>query len=717
MAQVRTALAPGENGMIWPGKAATATAGLLAALSGGGGGSAAQANARIETLPPAPNLAPPTQGVVAYPAEFFAAGRPATAYDMIGRLPGFTFDGGAQVRGFAGAAGNVLIDGERPTSKQDDLEQVLKRLSASQVERIDIIRGGAPGIDMQGRTLMANVILKRGAGSSQTAITLQDKVVVDSGVNLPQGRLEWSRRGGDRSFELSLVRARYLDDGSGPGPHIQRDASGTEVYDAHLWTRAVDEQSTLTGAYEGPLAGGKFRINGLVNLENYLDHEADRALFPADGSDTFKDANDILKSELGLHYTRALGSKTTLETLAIQQLSRSHEHSPYLATGDDEFFSIANVNAESIGRATLRYRPGPTLTLEAALEGAYNTQGTVTRYIIDNVPQRLPAADEHVAETRGEAALSASWSPTARYTVEAGIRLEDSSVAATGDLKASKTLFYPKPRVVLTWSPDPKDQVRLRGEREVGQLDFGVFSASGSLNAGGVHAGNPRALPQQAWVIEGAFERRFWGGGDATVTLRHSDITDAVDRIEGLDPSTGLFDEGGNIARGDENDLVLDVTVPLDRLGLKHAQFKTSGVWRDAKVIDPTTGARRPQTDVRPLELEAHFTQDLTGLKSSWGVDFFYGWTETYYRFDEIDINRYGPRFTAFFEYKPTDRLSMRAEAGNLFSQGFKRSIAYFGPGPDFGGARSLYPTPSLVDLRDQQFGPLISLKVRQAFG
>ena len=700
--------------MIWPGKAATATAGLMAvALSP----AMAHATAPIETLASTALAGQPAQGVVAYPAAFFADARPATAYDMIQRLPGFTFDAGAQVRGFAGAAGNVLIDGERPTSKQDDLQQVLKRLSASQVERIDIIRGGAPGIDMQGRTLMANVVLKRGSGSSQGAVTLQDKVALSSGYNLPQGRFEWSRRSDSQTFELGLARGRYIDDGSGPGPHTEYDGAGHKIYDAHLWTRAIDDQSTVTAAYEGPLAGGKFRINGLVNLENYLDHEADRVRFPVGDDDTFKDGNNTLKSELGLHYTRELGSQWTLETLAIQQLARSHEHSRYEAVGDDEFFSIANVNAESIGRATLRYRPWPTLTLEAAIEGAYNTQGTTTHYLINTVPQPLPAANEHVAEKRSEAALSATWSPSARYTVEAGIRLEDSSVAATGDVRASKTLFYPKPRVVFTWSPDPKDQIRLRGEREVGQLDFGVFSASGSLNAGGVHAGNPQALPQQAWVIEGAFEHRFWGSGDATVTLRHSEISDATDRIVGSDPSSGTFDEGGNIPKGSENALVADVTVPLDRLWLKHAQIKALGTWRDAEVIDPTTGVRRPQTQVHPLEMEAHFTQDLVGLKSSWGIDFAYGWTESYFRFNEIDVLHYGPRFTTFFEYKPTDSLSVRAEAGNLFSQGFKKTISYFGPAPSYDGPRSLNPTPSLVDVREQQFGPLISLKVRQAFG
>jgi outer membrane receptor for ferrienterochelin and colicin len=83
--------------------------------------------------------------VLVYKSDFFADARPNTAYDMIGRLPGFNFDDGNMARGFAGTAGNVLIDGQRPTSKTDDLQSILYRIPASAVDHIEVIRGGAPG--------------------------------------------------------------------------------------------------------------------------------------------------------------------------------------------------------------------------------------------------------------------------------------------------------------------------------------------------------------------------------------------------------------------------------------------------------------------------------------------------------------------------------------------------------------------------------------------
>src|SRR5690606_29977956 len=131
---------------------------------------------------------------------FFADARPNNALDMIQRLPGFGLDtGNNSTRGFAGAAGNVLIDGDRPSSKSDSLDQVLRRIAAGSVERIELIRGGAPGIDMQGRAVIANVVLKR-------TVTVE-RVLEANAYIYPDGYVgpliagQFSRREGDRSIE------------------------------------------------------------------------------------------------------------------------------------------------------------------------------------------------------------------------------------------------------------------------------------------------------------------------------------------------------------------------------------------------------------------------------------------------------------------------------------------------------------------------------------
>lgn len=120
-------------------------------------------------IAPAPEAAETADGrILSYEPEFFADSNPNTALDMVNRVPGFRLENGDDVRGYAGAGGNALINGARPASKSDTASDVLARTPASRVERIELIRGGAPGIDMQGRSVLVNVILSDEASRQHT---------------------------------------------------------------------------------------------------------------------------------------------------------------------------------------------------------------------------------------------------------------------------------------------------------------------------------------------------------------------------------------------------------------------------------------------------------------------------------------------------------------------------------------------------------------------
>src|SRR3546814_3916352 len=97
-------------------------------------------------LPVAVLAAPMQDNVLVYEPPFFESAHPQHALDMVKRLPGFVLvDSDGDVRGFAGATGNVVIDGKPPSSKSESLEAVLRRIPAASVARIEVIRGGAPG--------------------------------------------------------------------------------------------------------------------------------------------------------------------------------------------------------------------------------------------------------------------------------------------------------------------------------------------------------------------------------------------------------------------------------------------------------------------------------------------------------------------------------------------------------------------------------------------
>jgi hypothetical protein len=77
-----------------------------------------------------------------YDAAFFAPSAPQTALDIARLVPGFSLDlGDTATRGFAGAAGNVVINGARPSSKAETLTDVLRNIPASRVVRVVIGTG------------------------------------------------------------------------------------------------------------------------------------------------------------------------------------------------------------------------------------------------------------------------------------------------------------------------------------------------------------------------------------------------------------------------------------------------------------------------------------------------------------------------------------------------------------------------------------------------
>jgi outer membrane receptor protein involved in Fe transport len=683
---------------------------LLTALAAGASSvaSAQEAPTGPTSVEAAPQATKPLadRDVASYPATFFVDQRPNTAADMVSRLPGFTLDTGGNVRGFAGAAGNVLINGRRPTSKSDDLNSILTRIPATLVDHIDVIRGGAPGIDMQGKAVVANVILKSGSGFSGVAAVAP--IWIEDGRVIIQYRAEGTWVNGETRTEAGLLGGTYVDDGTGPGPHVLRDNTGAITDTSHQQARAGGLTNALTGAWQAPLAGGKFRANFQLQDQTYVGTFADT--FVNAGKQYEKDDQDRTNGELGLHWDRALGSKASIELIGLQQLSHMGYTSNFTTPSETDFFGLRTTGGESIARAVLHYAADDRLSLEGGGEFAYNWVNTHTVFLQNGAGVALPGANVLVDEKRGEVFTNATWRATPKFTVEAGVRVEDSVIESSGDVVLSKSLIYPKPRLLLTWAPDADNQVRLRVEREVGQLDFGSFVATSALNGSGVQAGNPNLNPSQDWAFEAAYERHFWGKGAVVLTARHLILKDVIDRAPITSPS-GVFDAPANIGGGTENDILLSVSLPLDRFHIPGGMLSGVGTWRFSRVTDPTTGESREISGQHQLDGELHFTQDLPRWKLNWGIDAFRGWTEHYYRFNEIDTNKLGTFDVVWVEYKARPDLSYRWEIDNAGRRGFVLTRR------EFAGVRAAGATPDLTDTVERNFGLEIKFRIRKTFG
>lgn len=636
------------------------------------------------------------QGVLLFTPADFAASRPNTALDLLNRLPGFSLDTGDNVRGFAGAAGNVLVDGQRPAIKTESLSDYLSRITIGQVERVELIRGGAPGIDMQGRPVVANIVRKTEDSFTQVA-QVSGLVYTQTGKILPGWNYQATRRADGRQYEFQFSRGLSYDDSvGGSGSRVTEYFDGRPVFFENAGTEGDGGVHTARANYKGPLLGGTLTVNGLVGQDDFKNE----AIFTSPTSDarySGRSSND--RGEISLNFTRDLTSALSMEALALSKLAQGEGRNIGRDAGGDQLFTVNAEAGESIARAVLRYAHSPKLSFEGGGEVAFNYREQSVALRVNGAPIALPASDVRVEETRGEGFLQGTWRPNPKWSFEGGVRVESSTISQSGDTTLERSFVYPKPRVLATWSPSEQNQVRFRVEREVGQLDFRQFASNVSLNSGLLTAGNADLEPDSRLIYEAVFEKRFWKSGALVLTLRREDITDVADQKpftvlvddngdgvpDDVDsngvPDTRLVAGPGNIGDGTNDAIQFDLTLPLDRFGIRGGELKVETLWQNSEVTDPLTLEPRRLSGQRPDVIEINYRQDLPQLDLSYGFGWFDGWSERTFRLQQVDHLRLEKYLSSFIEYKPNERFTLRGEINNLMPYTFQMSrLVYDGP-------------------------------------
>ena len=628
-----------------------------------------------------------SEGVSTYPAAFFADARPTTANDMIGRVPGFNLDNGSGSRGFAGSGGNVLVNGVRPAAKNDSLGSILSRIPAANVERIEVIHGGAPGIDMQGQSVVANVILK--ADVAEQLIITTGITYIASGTWNPSLKAEYHGQSGAMRYEVSASRyVNIWDDAPGNGFRTVTPPGGATVRD-HASTYGVIQLGyNLHGGITMPLWGGEWANNLTLNSNGVgYGTEYDS---PASSSH-FDNSQHNKNGEFGSHWQGVLDD-INLEAVLLQRLNRNENNQVSTTSSGISSFHSANDGGESIARLTARYSLSPALGLEGGGEITWNFLDGNTGFISNGAPVKLPNAVVTVDELRGETFGTATWKIEPGLTLEGGVRLEFSRISQSGDTHSSRDFFYPKPRLLLSWQMDAPTQFRLRAEKFVSQLNFNDFVASSNLQGFGVAGGNAGIRPYQSWQLEGTVERHFWDKGAVVASFLHEDIKDWRDYV----PIGGGLDALGNIAHATSEKISISGTLPLDFLGLKNGLFKPNVYWQTSDMIDPVTGAHRRFSGQRNISSYYSISQDLEEWKSTWMLSWGTAFSNTNWRISQIsraNIHN-NPYLNLYWTYHPTADWALNFGAENFVGYRFEQEQYNF-PGPrDTAGA------PTVQDVR-----------------
>jgi outer membrane receptor protein involved in Fe transport len=655
----------------------------------------------------------PAQGVAkddparvsTFPAEYFASMQPYSAFDMLSLTPGFTFaESDPDVRGFGGAVGNVLIDGARPAAKQEALETTLRRIPASAVERIEVIRSGAPGVDMQGHSMVANVVRVR-AAKSAGAIELGSTFYRD--FYAPRAAGEWSSETEARRLEVSGAAYAQTGDEHGAGGQT-RSLDDVVVSDALY---ALDEHERvieLAAALEERLPeGGALRANAAFARERSRAAALESQFFPAPEDESDLEREQQTEAEVGVHYEAASRSGMQLDWLGLYRRTREDEREDSADAADQSSFEQRQDASEAIVRGRVRSRVARA-AVEAGLEAARNVLEGRSALEENGAPVELPAADVRVEEQRMEAFALSNLQLASDWALEAGARLEYSVLEQSGDSSVRKSFFFPKPRVLVSHAASDASQWRMLVEGRVGQLDFEDFVTSTSLSANTVSAGNPDLEPERSWVVELAWERKWGESASFLAAARREWISNLVDRTPVL-VDGALLDGVGNIGEGVRDELEMSFSLPLRTAWLESARLKGAGVWRRSEATDPTTGEQRAISEDLPFEASVSFTQDLTSLSLHWGVAVEFGEEATQFMIDEVRAERVGTQVDVFVEYTPTPAWNLRFAAENLTDRSLDRERWIYD------GARSDGPL-EYVETRTLRMGPYYSVRVRRSF-
>ena len=666
----------------------------------------------------------PQTRTTTYDRAYFEPFAPRTALDIALRVPGFTLEsGGGQdgdVRGFAGVAGNVVVNGARPSSKAESLESLLARIPAQRVVKVEVSPGDLYGSDYAGKSQVLNVVLAAGSGI--------DANVTASARRIYTGHVEPNLAGsalikrGAASINLSADLGRNLTQEE--GTDVLTDfATGEPIEFRRKVNNYRDRDAYISGSWAlERSATNALRLNARWSPDRF-DLEQRNRVTPA-GEASRDDSlyqsyrNPVL--ELGGDITRPLaGGAVKVVGLATRRKRDDqdrYEQRDGLLT--DNAVTVGgfeqNVDArrnETTGRISWTRADLAGFSFEAGMEGAYNTlDSSVELFGLGTGGSRtridLPIDQATVKEKRGEVYLTLGRSLSPALRVDGGVNYELSDLAVRGDATADRSLRFIKPNLAVDWKPGGGWHTRLSVRRTVAQLNFYDFISFAELSNDRVNGGNAELLPQRTWEVRATVDRPILGSGLVKLDL-------GLDRVSLLQDQI-LTDEGfsapGNIGTGKRRFARLSIDAPLASLGLTGVTLKANGQLQRTRVNDPISGATRNFSGYFPdWEWSVELRRDAGAF--SYGTTIEDRADFTFFRADEIDRSyNGGPYGTAFVEFRVSPRTSVTLDVNNLFETSGNRERLFFDPN------RSV-ANPSAGEIRSRNSHRTVGLTLKQSFG
>jgi hypothetical protein len=647
---------------------------------------------------------------------YFAQFAPRNALDMVDRIPGFSISGGNDQgqRGLGQATQNVIVNGERLSSKSESVRDQLRRIPATDVVRIEILDGNAtsiPGLTGQ----VANVVYTSNGASGQFEWTTGFRRH-NTEAQLFGGEISVIGSSGALDYTVSLSNENNRFGADGPVSITDRDGALIE-----------SQYSKLSGKFDNPKISTAFSYDfgGDVTANLNLSYGSD--FFSRKEPETAIDSAGVTRTrealveedgpeyELGGDIQFPFGPGS-LKLILLERFERDNYSSSVIDRLSDDSpprgfrFEQTNGAGERIGRLEYDWKLwGADWQLSG--EAAFNRLDRRSRLFElapggEFVQLAFPQGNGGVTEDRYDASLSISRSLSSTLSVQVIGAMEFSTIEQTGFAANSRSFKRPKGSFAATWKPRDDFDISVTLAKRVSQLSFGDFLASVSLNNDNQNGGNNELVPYQSYNVEIEANKTFGAWGSLKLEARKAWFEDFIDWF----PLPGGGEARGNIGDADRLHLQANATINLDPLGFRGARVDLEVVKRDMNVIDPFTGLNRPFSYDQEGSFEINFRHDVPGTDWAWGANLDHFDQAPYARRFEIGREWEGKVFgSLFIEHKDVLGLTVRARANNLLGARdyFQRTV-FDGPRPE-GAVR-------FEEYRSRRIGPIFRLTVSGDF-
>jgi len=646
------------------------------------------------------NENPTDDSTIVYPAAYFADFLPVSANDMISRIPGIGLamrGGGGGGRGLGSGGGEILINGQRTTGKGNTGASLLSRISADQVQYIEIIRGTSEELDVRGAGQVVNIVLLDVPSRSNTSLEANVDYWRD-GTFDPGGQVSYSGQAGNFNYLFALqAESNY----NGRVNHEFSYNAANELVEARReeWVRdQTDFQGSMNLGYT--FENSVVQFNALIETRS-PPNDIDRIIYDLP-SDTIRrqreaNTNDRNNWEIGGDYEYSLRGGSKYRFLFIvndRDFLSIRNRFDVGEDGENQNLYLSNFgrDRERIARTSYTFNVNDAQGLEVGVEGSQTIRDGKLRLGLDTegvpsadfgglVPVDISNSASTVEELRAELFAVHNWQLNPRMSLESSVVYESSTIEQSGDVGNKRDFAFVRPKVDYRFDITPSLQLRAGIEKQVSQLSFSDFSATvdGSDEDQNTVFGNPGIAQEQTWRYELNLEFRLPNDiGVLNSQFYYRDITDVIDRIDVSPSADNLQSARGNIGDGKRYGVNLDLSARLGFLGLPNALFTSGLSIRDSEVLDPFLNTKRRMRNNGRWTARSSFRHDVIGFGLSYGFQYEMNSNGGSGR-TEVDIfdteeRIFQPEISAFLEKQAFGSYTFRLEANNIHQNEFCRT-------------------------------------------